>query len=458
MTNYVIVGNGVAGIRAAETIRKSDSSGKITMIGDEEYPFYLRPQLPRFVSGKFDESKLWGKKQGFYEQKNINLLLGKKVDKIIPGNKEVLLNDSASVMYDSLLIATGGLIKRKGYPGSDLTEGIVELRTIADAKNIKGMVKSAKKAVVTGSDFLTLSLVEALSDSGVEVTYLVPDGRLWPEIMDRDASLVLELKLKEKGINVLDDTDIKEVVVKNKAVHGVTTTSDEFIECQILGIVDKLQPNISFLSGSGVDTDSGILVDSRMNTSVNGIYAAGDVAQLSSALHDEAPKINIRWLKAWKQGQIAGSNMVGNQEEYDDVSCISSTQICGVDLVAVGVSNPLNDGYKIVRGDYPHPDIDVYKKLVLKDDVVVGALFVGSVLEAGEIIKAVQGKKKYSEIDEVLLKQMFDMNHPTNPFRGFLCPVCKLELPIPSDAEVGSKITCPACGIELTMTEKMLGK
>jgi len=456
MDENVIIGNGVAGIKAAETIRKYDSNCKITIIGEEDYPFYYRPQLPGFVSGKIDEDKLWGKKKDFYEKNNIILYLGKKVDKVNPVNKEIVLRDRISINYDSLLVATGGLIKSKKYPGSDLDGGIVGLRTIDDAKNIKERVKSAKSAVVVGMDFLAMSLAEALNDSGLEVTYLIPEDRLWPEIMDKDASGVLELKLREKGINILNKTDIKEVDVKNKAVHGVITTNDKFIECQILGIVDKLQPNMGFLSGSGVNTDCGVLVDSKMRTSVNNIYAAGDVAQLSTVLDDKMPKINIRWLKAWKQGQVAGSNMAGNEAEYDDVSCISSTQICGIDLTSIGVSNPLNNGYEIKRGEYPHPDIDVYKKLVLKDDMVVGALFVGNVLEAREIIKVIKNKTKYSEIDEILLKQMFDLNYPVSHFHGFLCPVCKLELPIALDAKVGDKITCPACGIELKVTERML--
>jgi hypothetical protein len=110
-----------------------------------------------------------------------------------------------------------------------------------------------------------------------------------------------------------------------------------------------------------------------------------------------------------------------------------------------------------MRGEFPHPEIDVYKKLVLKDDVVVGALFVGNVLEAGEITKAIKNRKTYSEIDASLLKQMFDLNSRVSPFHGFLCPVCKLELPISQDAKAGDKITCPACGIELNVTERMLG-
>jgi NAD(P)H-nitrite reductase large subunit len=193
-----------------------------------------------------------------------------------------------------------------------------------------------------------------------------------------------------------------------------------------------------------------------MLTNFDNIYAAGDVAQLPADLDSEIPEINVRWLKAWKQGQVAGSNMTGNDAEYDDVASISATQICGIDIVSIGVSNPLNEDYEIKRGDYPHPEIDVYKKLILKDDRVVGALFVGNAQEAKEITKVIKNGTSYSEIDKKLLKQMFDLDSRFSTFRGFLCPVCKLELPIPPDAKVGDKITCPACGIELKVTEKML--
>jgi NAD(P)H-nitrite reductase large subunit len=307
-----------------------------------------------------------------------------------------------------------------------------------------------------GEDFLTLSLIEALQSSGLEVTYLLPGDRLWPEIMDKDASYILELKLRQKGIKILHQTDVKEIVIKNRTVQGVITTADTLIDCQILGSVDKLQPNIDFLLNSGVKTDNGVLVNNTMLTSVDNIYAAGDVTQLLTDPIEASPKINVRWLKAWRQGQIAGANMTGKEIEYDDVACVSSTQVCGVDLISIGVSNPLNGGYKIVRGEFPHPEIDVYKKLVLKDDVVVGALFVGNVLEAGEITKAIKNRKSYSEIDSALLKQMFDLFSRVSSFHGFLCPVCKLELPIPQDAKVGDKIACPACGIELNVTERML--
>ena len=134
MAEHVIIGNGVAGIKAAETIRKSDPNSKITVIGDETYAFYYRPQLPGFVAGKIEEERLWGKRSDFYEKNDIVSHLGKTVTGIKPGTNEVILKDNTAINYDSLLIATGGSIKRRNYPGSDLNGGIVQLKTIDDAK------------------------------------------------------------------------------------------------------------------------------------------------------------------------------------------------------------------------------------------------------------------------------------------------------------------------------------
>ena len=159
--------------------------------------------------------------------------------------------------------------------------------------------------------------------------------RLWPDVMDKDASEVLEIKLGEKGIKIEHETDIKEIVIKDKAVQGVVTTNDVFVECQIVGAIDKLKPNMDFLSDSGVNVSDGILVNNNMRTNIDNIYAAGDVAQLANDTEEDIPKINIRWLKAWRQGQVAGENMTGKDSEYDDVSCVSSTQVCGVDLVSM---------------------------------------------------------------------------------------------------------------------------
>jgi hypothetical protein len=132
--------------------------------------------------------------------------------------------------------------------------------------------------------------------------------------------------------------------------------------------------------------------------------------------------------------------------------------VAGVDLVAIGVSNPPDGGYKIMRGEYPHPELDIYKKLVLKDDRVVGALLIGDVAEASEVHRAIRQGKKIDEMDETLLRQMFDLSFPLTRYQGIVCPVCKLVMSISPDMKLGDTITCPSCGIEIKITRELLAR
>jgi NAD(P)H-nitrite reductase large subunit len=212
---------------------------------------------------------------------------------------------------------------------------------------------------------------------------------------------------------------------------------------------------VGFLKGSGIRVERGIVADERMATNVQGVYAAGDAVQMEE-MPPEQPLINVRWLKAWRQGFVAGANMAGDSHTYQEAACFSSTQVAGVDLVAIGVSNPPDGGYKTVRGEYPHPDLDVYKKLVLKDDRVVGALLIGDVSEAGAIHRAIRQGKKVDELDETLLRQMFDLSFPMTRYRGIVCPVCKLVMSLGPETKAGETLICPSCGVEIKITPALL--
>ncbi len=448
MVDYLIIGNGVAGQKAAETIRQNDNDGSVAIVSNEDCYFYYRPQLPKFIAGKVKERALFAKTKSFYEGNNIDLKLGAKAKKIIPDKNQVELDNGETIEYGKLLLTPGGKLISKNYPGSDKTDDVIGLKTFNDANNIKEKLKDVKNAVVIGDSFLATFLTEAFNEHGVSVTYIIRNDRLFPELIDVDASKLLELRFQLKGINLVKGTDIKDISVRNGSVYGLNTTDGKFIDCQLIGIADGLEPDIQFLTDSGINLDEGILVDGSMKTNVPNIFAAGDATQLGTG-DKSMPQINVRWLKAWKQGIVAGRNMTGANENYDEFDCFASTQIYGVDMVSIGISNPTNGKYKIMRGDYPHPDIDVYKKLVLEDETIVGALLVGSVHEATALAKAISGKKKVSEVDQTLIKQLFDLHYVTTPHRGVICPVCKLQMSLGPNVKPGDTVTCPACGIEI---------
>lgn len=454
MIDYLIIGNGVAGKKALETIRSIDKSGSITIISEEKHHFYYRPQLPEFVAGKVEEISLFAKQGDLYKDNNVKLLLGVRAAKIFPYKNQVALDNGDNIEYRKLLLAPGGRLRQRKYPGSEKTEDVVGLKTFNDAVFIKNKSKDAEHAVVVGESFLATYLVKALNESGLSVTYIIRKDRLFPDLMDSDASKVLELRLQLKGINLLKGIDIKEIAVRNGLIYGVKTTDGKFIECQLVGVADGLKPDIEFVRERGIAAGEGIFVDKKMQTNIPNIFAAGDaVTQLNSGYSD-MPQINIRWLKAWKQGIVAGKNMADVNETYDDLECFASTQVYDIDLVSIGISNPINGKYKIMRGEYPHPDIDVYKKLVLDNEKIVGALLVGNVREASALMKAIMEEKVISEIDKTLIKQMFDMNYRLSPYHGIICPVCKLEISLDPNLKEGDMLNCPACGIEIRFTKK----
>ncbi len=449
MIDYLIVGNGVAGKKAAETIRNIDKTGSITIISEEKSNFYYRPQLPEFIAGKVTEKSLFARNDKFYTEKNIDLQLGVKAQKITTQKNLVELDNGKSLEYKKLLLAPGGRLMQRNYPGAEKTDDVVGLKTIDDAIHIKNKIIEAKHAVVIGESFLASFLVEAFNEKGMEVTFLVREDRLFHNLIDADASNILEQKLKLKGINILKETDIKEIDVRKGSVYGIHTTNDKFIECQVVGIADGLKPDIDFIQNSDIATGNAIFVNNDMTTNINNVYAAGDATTQLNSGHSDTPQINIRWLKAWKQGIVAGQNMAGGKASFNDIECFASTQIYNIDMVSIGVSNPVNGKYKIMRGEYPHPEIDVYKKLVIENDVVVGALFIGNVLESSAIMKAILEGRKIDEVDKTLLKQMFDLNYRISPHRGIVCPLCKLQITLDPDTKAGSIINCPACGIEI---------
>jgi len=147
-------------------------------------------------------------------------------------------------------------------------------------------------------------------------------------------------------------------------------------------------------------------------------------------------------------------NMLGKRVNYLGVLSTTSTQIFGIDLMSVGNANPATSGYTFETGDYPVEGVGVYKKLVFKDNVLVGALLVGSVSEGKRLENAVLLRKKQSELDKAMLREMFDLSHPFSPEVGAICPVCKLELPVDEKTYEGQPITCPACGVEFRLTRK----
>jgi nitrite reductase (NADH) large subunit len=447
MARYLIIGNGVAGVRAAETIRKRDGRGPITIIGDEPDGFYYRPQLADFAAGHATEASMRAKPDKFYGDNKIKLVLGRKATAVVPAEHSVRLDDGSEEAYDRLLVATGASPRKAEVPGADLA-GVHYLQTMADARALAAAAKGAKAAVVAGENSIGLEIARALLDLGVKVTYLVRGERFWPEMFDADAGQIVEQHLSGRGIRLVTGQQIQSITGSQGKVESVLTTGGDTIPCDMVGLSLGLAPNLG-LAGHAIETDQGILVDDKLATSAVDVYAAGDVTQAPELTTGQRVP-SFGWLKAWRQGQAAGENMAGGSASVADAIQTLQAQILDVDFLAMGQSNP-PPGQGLRKESAVFPDVGVYKSLVRRNGTLVGAAFLGNVAEAAVIEKLIRTKADVSELDPAIHKQMFDEFSLRSVIVGVLCPVCKLAVPLAANAKEGDVITCPVCGVDLRL-------
>jgi len=204
------------------------------------------------------------------------------------------------------------------------------------------------------------------------------------------------------------------------------------------------------LADSGIKWGKGILTDDQLRTNFPNIFAAGDAAQVFDAYKGEA-LLHFGWQSAWEQGAIAGSNMAGGDLSYSGRIPALSIQIYGLDFLSLGEGNPQAPGYKGMTGDYP--EMGIYKKLVLKENRVVGALLLGSISEATPIEDLIRNRAEISQVDKKLLMRIFDLHYWISSGMEVLCPVCKLNVKLSEKAKAGDLITCPICGVEFKLSK-----
>ena len=229
MTHYVIVGNGVAGLRAVEVIRKRDGEGKITLPSDEPHPFYYRPQLADYVGGLIEESSLWTRSQDFFARQQITPLLGKRVVGVDPERRTVLLEDGGKVDYEPPLLAPGGYFELPA--GGALCPQDPKRRT----ERLRRMTAPSEQALVGGEGLFGLEAARGLRERGLKVSYLLQKDRFWPEALEEVASELVTSHLQSKGVEVLPGTEVEAVWAPGGRVQGVSTSDGRLIKGQVLG-------------------------------------------------------------------------------------------------------------------------------------------------------------------------------------------------------------------------------
>jgi nitrite reductase (NADH) large subunit len=393
---YVIIGNGVAGTTAAAAIRKNDPSGTIRMITDEAQPFYSRIRLMEYLSGEVDPAKLQIKKEAWYAENRIDLILNDRVTGIAPAEREVSTASGKKFQYDRLLLATGADSFLPPITGAG-KPGVFTLRNIRDAEAIKQYAAGKKKALLIGGGLLGLEVGNSLRKAGLEVSVAEFFPRLLPRQTDPACAELLKGRLEQMGFIFYLGVKSKEIAGE-AAAQGLILEDGRRIDTDLVIVSAGVRPSLELAKKAGIKVDKGIAVNDRLETDIPGIYAAGDAVEHRGLLYGI-------WPAAEQQGEIAGTVMAGGSAEYHGTTFSNQLKVVGIDLLAVGDLDP--DGQLESFVDMTR-EAGTYRKLVLKDNTIAGVLLFGSLEGRGKLLKAVEQKTDVSGIKEQLAR--FDLS------------------------------------------------
>lgn len=388
---YIIIGNGVAGTTAATAIRKTDPAAEISILTDEAYPFYSRIRLIDYLSGEVDEKKLVIHREDWYERNRIRLFLNSEVTGIDTGSGEVQ-TASGRLKYDRLLISTGCASFVPAIPGAD-REGVFTLRALKDAGEIRGYADRVDDILLIGGGVLGLEAGNALRKRGKRVSVVEFFPRLLPRQTDPDGSEILCDRMKEMGFTFYLGAKTKEIIGGTK-VQAVLLEDGRRINTDMVIVSAGIKANLSLAKNAGILAGKGIIVNDRMETSVKGIYAAGDVTEHRGILYGI-------WPAAEKQGEVAGTDMAGGSALFEGITPSNTLKVAGIDLVSAGNIDAEGRCECIVQADR---EGHIYRKLVIENNCLSGCILLGSAEGRRKILKAIDEKRDIAAVKEELKK------------------------------------------------------
>jgi len=421
VSKYVIVGASAAGIGAVEAIREVDPAGTITVISEELCPQYSRPMISDFISGKATLEKMKCRDDHFWKKNEVQALTGRTAVRLNLADRYVELDGGDRVNFEKLLLATGGKPFIPKIEGAD-KEGVFTFTTFSDAERLATKIENAKKAVVVGAGLIGVSVAEALTKRGLEVTMVEFKDKILSLILDPAASEIVETVIRKAGVAIVTSQTVQRISGKpedDSVVGGAVLTNGDQVPCDLVIIAIGVVPRMELVAGTDVKTNRGIIVDKFMRTSVPDVYASGDVIEAYDFVLNESRLLPL-WPLAQLEGKVAGYNMAGKKTDYPGGTSMSALKYFGIPIISVGIANPKEDGtYEIlVKHD---PEKNLYKKLVLKDNVIVGMIFVNDIERAGIIFHLMKNCVNVKKFKQELTSENFGLATLPSRLRKKMC-------------------------------------
>ncbi len=396
---HIILGNGPAGVVAAETLRRAAPADDILLVGNEAAPPYSRMAIPYLLENNIDESGTYLRKApDHFSGLGIRQLQGRAVA-VNTEKQTVLFADGHFESYDRLLIATGSHPVRPPIPGIDLPE-VQTCWTLDDARAIAALAKPGTRVVQLGAGFIGCIIMEALVKRGVELSVVEMGDRMVPRMMTPEAGGMIRRWVEKQGVRVVTKAGVERIEPGQTAPLSVTLTTGESLACDLLIVAAGVAPNVSFLEGTTVHVAKGILVDDAMQTSVPGIYAAGDVAEAPDLFSGRHLVAAIQ-PNAADQARVAALNMAGQPARMKGVLAINVLDSLGMISSSFGEWQGVPGGEGVERADEANGR---YISLQFDGDILVGATAVGLTEHVGALRGLIQGKTRLGAWKQTLLQ------------------------------------------------------
>jgi len=397
-SKYLIIGSSHAGLSALDAIRLLDTEGSVTMVTRDRCLPYSPTILPYVVSGQADPEKVFLRDADAMDRQDVTFIKGDVLTAVDTETHCVALSSGKSLKYDKLLLATGATPVLPPVAGLDDVPHHV-LRTLDDALKLRSTLADKRSALVIGAGLIGMHAAENLAKAGLDVTIVEALPQVLPDYFDEDAAGMIQKVFSDEGIKVHTGSSVKQVSGSN-GDRVVTLDSGEEISVDLLLISTGVRPVFDYLTEAGIEVDLGILVDDRMRTSAEDVWAAGDVAQ-AAGFFDSGKRLNGTLPDAVEQGRIAGMDMSGDPalKPYKGGISMNTYKFFGHKAFSIGLikkGSASSDGLEVDRVSLPASQR--YQKLVFQGDRLVGAVSINTDLDPGVMFEIVRRKVDLEDV------------------------------------------------------------
>jgi len=408
--SYVIIGDGIAGSSAAETIREDAPDAEVTVITDEGEALYNRILIKEFAKGKLPEAPISIHQTDWYAEREIDLRLDTHVTAVDTEAHELYTHAGETISYDKLLIATGGTPTQLPVPGAD-AEGVHHFWTFEDARAIHEHAEQADTGVVVGAGLLGIDLAAISGAQELDAHYLMRGECWWRYALSKEGGEIIHDALRERNVTPVFDSGVDHFETDSDGhVTAAVDPNGTSYDADFVGIAIGLDFNVEYLHGAGLEMDDGIVVDEYMRTNVEDVYAAGDITRFYDVLLGEHAQ-NGSWGSAKQQGMIAGRTMVAESDgkseaDLEEFRWVSSYSITHFDFPFLSFGHPtIGDDH----AERKYSDTE-WRRIAFKNGKIVGGVLIGDLAPQSKYKQLIREQRPVADQKEVLLEQTVDLD------------------------------------------------